>query len=185
MINSYDLVTRLTSTILSGQERIKMLSDFAYNFGWHPSDSLEDPFVCDFSNAHLIVEHGLENTAVITFLKSPRRYSDLNYEENKRLLTISYNNLVDWHIYIQPDEVNFIYNRIDPPKPVEKLTNFAKSWSSTIHAPRNHWLRPAEYPTRSEYWIQFKAGYHDASPVSWSIFRVSILGNLQSSCRRL
>ncbi len=119
MLNAYDLIVRLTSQDLSLFDRTRMLTEFAYGFGWQPSDSLDDPTALEISNAHLVVEHGLENTAVITFLRSPRRFSDLNHAEQRSLLNISYNNLVDWHIHVEIDQVNFVFNRTDPPKLVE------------------------------------------------------------------
>ena len=119
MLNAYDLIVRLTSQDLSLFDRTRMLTEFAYGFGWQPSVSLDDPAALEISNAHLVVEHGLENTAVITFLRSPRRFSDLNRAEQRSLLNISYNNLVDWHIHVEIDQVNFVFNRTDPPKLVE------------------------------------------------------------------
>ncbi|MFM8295391.1 MAG: hypothetical protein ACKN9E_12705, partial [Microcystaceae cyanobacterium] len=94
-----------------------LLSDFADNFEWTPSDSLDIPSTKDFANAHLIIEHGLEHQAVITFLKRP--YSDLSYSQRRSLLGISYNNLVDWHIQIESNQVNYIFNRCDPEKIVK------------------------------------------------------------------
>ena len=116
MVNQYDIVVQLTSQRISGSDRIRMLNDFADELGWQPSDRLEDRTVADFANAHLVVEHGLENTAVITFLLDVRRFSDLGYAEKNRLLTLSYNNMVDWHIQVELDGVTFVFNRTDPPK---------------------------------------------------------------------
>jgi len=115
----YNTVLQLTSSAsaLPTVDRVRILNDFAHNFGWTPSDILEIPSTNEFANAHLIIEHGLENQAVITFLQ--RRYSDLTYEEKKRLLNISYNNLVDWHIQIEADQISYIFNRCDPEKIVE------------------------------------------------------------------
>lgn len=120
MQNQYDIVMQLTSKELLDIDRPRILNDFAYELGWQPSDRLAGLTVDDFANAHLVVEHGLENTAMITFLRSPRGFSDLGYPEKRRLLTISYNNLVDWHIQVETDKVTFVFNRIDPPKIVEK-----------------------------------------------------------------
>jgi len=89
-----------------------MLNDFSYHFGWTPSDRLEVPITNNTSNAHLVVEHGFENQAVISFLKKP--HHELSSEEQRELLSISYNNLVDWHIQIQSDEVVFTFNRCYP-----------------------------------------------------------------------
>ena len=114
----YSTVLQLTSASkLPTTDRARILNDFAHNFGWTPSDILEIPSTNEFAKAHLMIEHGLENQAVITFLQ--RRYSDLNYEERKRLLNISYNNLVDWHIQIESDQISYIFNRCDPEKIVE------------------------------------------------------------------
>jgi methylase of polypeptide subunit release factors len=71
------------------------------------------------TTAHLLVEHGLEHTAVITFFRQHQRYVDLSMSEKHRLLSISYNNLVDWHIQVQFDEILFVFNRSDPPKIVQ------------------------------------------------------------------
>lgn len=119
MLKQYDIIAQLTSKPLSYSNRTRMLNDFAYEFGWLPSDTLDAPGVDDFSNAHLVVEHGLENTAVLTFLKSTRRFSDLDHAERKRLISISYNNLVDWHIQIEIDKVSFVFNRAHPLRPFE------------------------------------------------------------------
>ncbi len=121
MRNQYDIIVELTSQTISDLDRVRRLNDFAYELGWQPSDRVVVPAVENFANAHLLIEHGLENTAVITFFRSPRRFTDLDYAEKKRLLNISYNNLVDWHIQIQVDEVVFVFNRTDPPRIVEKF----------------------------------------------------------------
>jgi len=112
MPSFYDIITQLTSSPLPDAERIRLLNDFAYHFGWTPSDSFDVSSLGEFANAHLVVEHGLENTAVISFLR--RRFSDLDFAEKRRLLNISYNNLVDWHIQIESDQIIYVFNRSDP-----------------------------------------------------------------------
>jgi hypothetical protein len=119
MQNVYEIVVQLTSSQPPANHKARMLNDFAYKFGWQPSDSLTVASVSELANAHLVVEYGLENTAVLTFLRGPRRFSDLDFAERNTLLGISYNNLVDWHLYIQADEVAFVFNLTDPPKVVE------------------------------------------------------------------
>lgn len=118
MDNVYGLVLQLTSQDFPESARPRILNDFAYEFGWQPSDRLAAPEISDFANAHLLVEYGLENTAVITFLR--KRFNDLGFRERGRLFSISYNNLVDWHIQIQADEIVFVFNRTDPPSIVER-----------------------------------------------------------------
>jgi methylase of polypeptide subunit release factors len=119
-LNQYDLVVQLTSQMVPEPDRRRILNDFASGLGWQPSDPLGGLTVDDLANAHLIVEHGLENTAVITFLRDPWRFRDLGRTNQRRLLTISYNNLVEWHIQVEPDEVTFVFNRTDPPRVVER-----------------------------------------------------------------
>lgn len=115
MPNTYDIVISLTSEKLPASERLRMLRDFAYEMGWRPSYYLiEPPLVGEFANAHLVVEHGLQPSAVITFLNKSYRLSDIQLTDQYRLLSISYNNLVDWHLYIEPQEITFCFNRKKP-----------------------------------------------------------------------
>lgn len=116
----YELVRDLTSEAYPGAIRPTALGDFAQMLGWQPSYRLEVPAVSNLANAHLVVEHGLENTAVITFLRSPRRFADLGLEDRTALLNVSYNNLVDWHIHIQADEATFVFNRSSRAQVVER-----------------------------------------------------------------
>jgi type I restriction-modification system DNA methylase subunit len=118
MLDHYELIQQLTAENLPaiGQQRRLWLNDFASGLGWRPSDQLILPGTEEFSSGHLVVEHGLRNSAVITFLRRPVRYPDLEIRECKSLLNASYNNLIDWHIAVDYDGVSFIYNRIDPPK---------------------------------------------------------------------
>jgi hypothetical protein len=118
MLDQFDLVTGLTAANISDVLRPRLLRDFAREFGWRPSDVLLTPSLQDYANAHLVVEHGLEFSAVITFLRTPIRFADLGTIEKKRLFSLSYNNLVDWHLYVQPDEINAVYNRSEQPKVV-------------------------------------------------------------------
>jgi hypothetical protein len=118
MSNQYDLVLQLTSQ--DNFDRSRWLNDFAYELGWHPSDRLDAVLVNDIATSHLLVEHGMENTAVISFLRYPRAYSNLTYHEKNRLLSISYNNLVDWHIHVELNYVTFVYNRVEPISVVDR-----------------------------------------------------------------
>ncbi|MCE5199783.1 MAG: N-6 DNA methylase [Armatimonadota bacterium] len=120
MQHHYELVQSLTSCDYSSRAHPTALRDFARQFGWHPSYQLDIPSTSALANTHLVVEHGLENTAVITFLKSPKRYADLRLDERMSLLSISYNNLVDWHIHVQPDEATFVFNRSNRERVVQQ-----------------------------------------------------------------
>ena len=115
MIDQYEVVQQLTSQAWRGADQHRRLNDFAYELGWRPSDRLELPLAREFATAHLIVEHGLQNTAVISFLRTPWQFPDLNLFQRKVLVNASYNNLVDWHINIDHAGVTYIYNRFTPP----------------------------------------------------------------------
>src|ERR1035438_9674885 len=92
IIDYYDLVQRLTSGTQSPADLARWVNDFAVDMGWRPSDQLQLPVASEFSTTHLIVEHGLENTAVITFLRQPYRYAALSSSQQRCLLNASYNN---------------------------------------------------------------------------------------------
>lgn len=119
MDREYGTLLSLTSTSISEKGLLRGLEDFANSFGWVPSDRLEEPTLTSVANGHLIVEHGLETSAVITFLKRPFR--DLSSGEKKRLFSLSYNNLIDWHISIDSEYVSFFYNRTETPTSIEKF----------------------------------------------------------------
>jgi hypothetical protein len=42
MPSLYDIVVQLTNSALSDIERRRLVQDFAYHFGWMPSDSLTE-----------------------------------------------------------------------------------------------------------------------------------------------
>ena len=108
MTDHYSLVQQLTSERKTDPRR---LNDFAYELGWRPSNRMNLPEADEFAAAHLVVEHGLQNTAVISFLRHPATFPDLNTSQQRILLNASYNNLVDWHINVDWDGVSFVYNR--------------------------------------------------------------------------
>lgn len=116
MASAQEIVFRLTQqTTLSAPDRRKSLRDFAEETGWCPSDELEDyPGTERFANGHLVVEHGMANTAVITFLKPDCDFGRLEGREKLGLLELSYNNLVDWHLLPDMHGLTVVYNRTDP-----------------------------------------------------------------------
>ncbi|MHC4476424.1 MAG: Eco57I restriction-modification methylase domain-containing protein [Planctomycetota bacterium] len=104
------------------QDRVRIFNDFSQHFGWRPSDYLEPVYgLGEKSNGHLIVEHGLEHAAVITFMAAPVRGTDLAAHEVRMLLAISYNNLVDLHRTVDDQCVCTYTNRLDPPTPERLL----------------------------------------------------------------
>jgi len=92
------LVNELTKP-WSGQHQIyTKLEKFAHNLGWYPSDIIIDKSVNSYVCGHLFVEHGLENSAVISFLNNTHSFESLTPAIKNDLLKVSYNNLVELHI---------------------------------------------------------------------------------------
>lgn len=110
-IRPSEIIRELTVSVHADTTKSKGLAhDFAREFGWRPSDYF--PAVANESaSAHLLVEHGLKNTAVLTFLSVPS-FSELSTTQTQRLLNLSYNNLIDWHIFISQTNANMLYNRV-------------------------------------------------------------------------
>jgi type I restriction-modification system DNA methylase subunit len=121
MKSAYDLVVDLTSGNLPEADVRRALRDFSSELGWRPSYHIVvAPFVDEMAKAHLVVEHGLEPAAVLTFLSKSSPFELLQRTEQYHLFELSYNNLVDWHICIEWDKVSVYFNRTSPPKLVER-----------------------------------------------------------------
>lgn len=113
--SSQEIIYSLTSQSLGSNERAIMLRRFAEINGWRPSDEiLEYPGTELIANGHLIVEHGLEISAVITFLKSNVHFPGLSENDQLHLLSISYNNLAEWHFFPDPHGLTLAFNRKEP-----------------------------------------------------------------------
>ncbi len=109
------IIENLTRGTTGLTNRRVVLLEFARINGWRPSDTEDYPLVSDLANAHLVVEHGLDNSIVISFLKSGTPYSHLERSDKLRLLALSYNNLVDWHFFPDSEGVQWAFNRTNPP----------------------------------------------------------------------
>src|ERR1035438_2511213 len=120
MANQFDIVGQLTSGLLSESDRVVRLQEFSRELGWRPTDRLDTPARREFAATQLLVEHGLENSAVLSFIRSPKLYSTLSSEDRQSLLSTSYNNLVDWHVAIDSAAISFVYVRTRVPTPVDK-----------------------------------------------------------------
>jgi len=125
-----ETVLRLTSSELPSSQRRIFLREFALINGWRPSDEMDDyPGTERFANGHLVVEHGMDNSAVISFLRANTPFLSLTGSDQNRLLCISYNNMVDWHVFPDQDGATFVYNRTAPPFHRRiLLTDQADSW---------------------------------------------------------
>lgn len=99
------LHNKLTSKINVLDAKSSVLN-FAKELGWNPSYFIPASNN-EKSNGYLVVEHGLQNSAIISFLNV--RNEDLTRIEEENLLALSYNNLVNWHITIDEKYVNYYY----------------------------------------------------------------------------
>lgn len=98
-MNSYStLVNELTKPWQGQKEIYNKLERFAHNLGWYPSDIIIEKSNTSYVCGHLFVEHGLENSAVISFLNNTHSFELLSQNHKNDLLKTSYNNLVDLHI---------------------------------------------------------------------------------------
>jgi len=113
MGNNYEILFNLTDPTLPSSQRRKALKSFADENSWLPSDEIDEyPGTEVFSNGHLVIEHGLNNTAVISFLKRDQPFGGLTEEQKVRLLSISYNNLVEWHLFPDVNGLTRVFNRV-------------------------------------------------------------------------
>ena len=89
------------------------MRNFAGELHWTPNYEVQGSFGVAPAASHLIVEHGLENTATISFLSSPFRAADLAPDQLRVLLAVSYNNLVEWHLFVSGNDVRWVNNLAD------------------------------------------------------------------------
>lgn len=118
-MSTIDLVHGLTDPRTTLQERRTLANRFSRAFGWRPNDFIDDQG--DLATANLVVEHGLNSAAVLSFLPDDRESRRLRVDEKKRLLGISYNSLVDWHVWIDRQSIECFFNRTDPPSQTYSL----------------------------------------------------------------
>ena len=108
------LVNNLTNPWNQDVKIHKQLELFAKSLGWFPSDIVEEK--SGLCTGHLIVEHGLDNAAVISFINSKFGFKDLTSKDKNDILKISYNNLVDLHITVDRNTVTATHNRLESSK---------------------------------------------------------------------
>jgi len=113
------VLERLTNEDLFGAQCRESLKEFAHVSRWQPSDVVEGGPGSP-ANGHLVVDHGLDQTAMISFLRRGSLYGSLDTNARDRFLSMSYNNLVEWHLFYDRNGVTFVFNLQDPPKPIRK-----------------------------------------------------------------
>lgn len=117
MRSALELVHALTERDVPAVQRRDLTRDFSIEFGWRPNDFIETHSA--LSTASLVVEHGLDNAAVLSFLPAERRLRDIRVDERRSIAGIAYNSLVDWHVWIDRESIEYVYNRTDPILPTK------------------------------------------------------------------
>ena len=115
MPTGIELVHALTDPALPINEKRRNAASFSRQFGWRPNDVFDVPTALPTVN--LVVEHGLENAAMLSFMPAGHNLTDIRPEERRDILGLSYNSLVDWHLCIDRDSVQCFYNRLSNPVP--------------------------------------------------------------------
>lgn len=98
--------SKLTSNLKDNKGTKELVLDFAKELRWNPSYFIQAS-KDEKANGFLVVEHGLQNSAIISFLNT--RNENLTRTDEENLLSLSYNNLVNWHITIDERYINYYY----------------------------------------------------------------------------
>jgi len=131
----YSELLRIADSATTADRRTMAMRSFAQELDWIPSYEVPGTFGLNAIAGHLIVEHGLENAAAISFLKSPARSADLQADQLKSLLAVSYNNLIEWHLIVSINDarcVNNLADRTTTPAADRAIQISPESLSSTI-----------------------------------------------------
>ncbi len=106
MENSVQTLHSILTSSIQPENSKDLIINFAKELGWSPSYFIS-PSKSENSNGYLVIEHGLQNSAIISFLN--KRNEELTSVEEENLLALSYNNLVNWHITIDDRYINYYY----------------------------------------------------------------------------
>ena len=112
MNSAPDLIHGLTDPDLSIGAKRSLADEFSREFGWRPNDFIDT--LSPLTSTNFVVEQGLDNAALLSFLPAGRRVQDVRIDEQREILALSYNSLVDWHIWIDKDSIQYFYNRNYP-----------------------------------------------------------------------
>ncbi|QNL18190.1 N-6 DNA methylase [Hyphobacterium sp. CCMP332] len=109
-MKAFDYLQQVIADRTTDETRRVALKSFATALDWTPHSELRERYQTATAISHLVVEHGIENAAALTFLAPGERASELSASQIEKLLEISYNNLIDWHIFISNNDVRIVNN---------------------------------------------------------------------------
>jgi len=107
----YEAILALTSAS-PGDDLVEQASLFTRELDWRPTDFVGAPLGPTVASGHLVVEHGLQHAAVVTFLQAP--FQQIDVSDQRKLLGVSYNSLIDWSVFVSRSDVSYVYNRTSP-----------------------------------------------------------------------
>jgi hypothetical protein len=110
---AYNDLIRIADIATTPDQRVMAMRSFAQELDWVPSYEVQGTFGVGAVAGHLIVEHGLENAAAISFLRAPYRSAELGADQLKALLAVSYNNLIEWHVFVSGSDARWVNNLAD------------------------------------------------------------------------
>ena len=111
-----DVIRGLTDPSTPVSLKRELGRQFSHEFGWRPNDFLDLPGT--LPSANLVVERGLDNSAMLSFLPCWRQLREVRDDERREILSLSYNSLIDWHIWIDREMVQCFHNRSRVPVPL-------------------------------------------------------------------
>ena len=111
--SAYSELLRIVDPATSLNQRAVAMRTFAEVLDWVPSYGITETIASDVTTGHLIVQHGLENAAAITFLKGTTRSIDIGLDYLRTILSISYNNLLEWLLIISSTDARWLNNLVD------------------------------------------------------------------------
>ncbi len=132
-----NIITYLTAPWRGDKGLRNDLEGFAKQLGWYPSDIIEEKNSKSPATGHLFVEHGLNNSAVISFINNKFLYESLNIGKQNNLMKLSYNNLVDLHISVDQQKIYGFHNRFNLNENllhVSAIEDYEKSLSSNFYS---------------------------------------------------
>lgn len=110
MLSLGDSLSRITGDDTLPDVRLVAMRQFAKSLNWTPSYELQAPVEDAKVFDHIVVHHGLANSAVISFIRGNARASDLSIHNLRNLLQISYNNMIDWHFFVSQSDAIILNN---------------------------------------------------------------------------
>lgn len=137
MATAYEDLLQITDPNSPKPARLFAMRAFAEKLRWTPHYELTAPVRETSASEHLLVEHGLANSAVITFLEGDNLTGSLSDGQIQNLLTISYNNLVEWHLFVSNTDAIWINNLSNwrSESPVNRIQRFSPSNLTEVFAP--------------------------------------------------